>query len=418
MPCTTSIPAESRLCAAWECAAQPGTTFALDNGDTVTILSRGSRNVTAGPDYLDAVVVLAGRTLVGDIELHVNEGEWFSHGHATDRRYYRVVLHVVASRATNRTTSLPTVVLPVDSASCQEAAHHESPDVEGHLLSTLAWERLLRLTEQAGADVQGRGPLAAMPWILRRAAGILGRPVNVGPMHEYVRRIVHQVNDSSDPTREVDDRMLLGVCGYAPDLLENDLRSRVSEYGCFGLSTGVPIAWRRDVRPSASPGRRILAVARITRALVSGDMFLLVVQQVLQGGVAAGADALVASVGGTAILGTERARTLVFDAVIPASLALAASSAEYRLIDQLIAAWRCAPALGTNAVVRTFQRLHLDGRPLVGGFWQAGAIEYQSRYGRSPGVRGAAVTGAQHRGWRVREPLGARRAQSTTTYLQ
>ncbi len=65
------------------------------DGRTVEIREKGVRNYDAGPDFLDALIVVGGQMQRGDIEIHPVAGDWFLHGHHRDPRYNNVVLHVV-----------------------------------------------------------------------------------------------------------------------------------------------------------------------------------------------------------------------------------------------------------------------------------------------------------------------------------
>jgi len=65
------------------------------DGRAVEVREKGARNYDAGPDFLDALIVIGGEMLRGDIEIHPVAGDWFLHGHHRDPRYNSVVLHVV-----------------------------------------------------------------------------------------------------------------------------------------------------------------------------------------------------------------------------------------------------------------------------------------------------------------------------------
>ncbi|CAN5500424.1 DUF2851 family protein [soil metagenome] len=69
------------------------------DGAQVQIVSPGTLNEHAGPDFSEARVRLlregqAPLLLVGDVEIHRTSKEWEEHGHQRDPRYNRVVLHV------------------------------------------------------------------------------------------------------------------------------------------------------------------------------------------------------------------------------------------------------------------------------------------------------------------------------------
>lgn len=61
----------------------------------VEVIDTGMQNHQAGPDFFNAKVRIADATWVGNVEIHVDERDWFRHGHHTDKAYNNVVLHVV-----------------------------------------------------------------------------------------------------------------------------------------------------------------------------------------------------------------------------------------------------------------------------------------------------------------------------------
>ncbi|HVT74181.1 MAG TPA: DUF2851 family protein [Lacunisphaera sp.] len=68
---------------------------ALADGRPLVIRSPGAWNLLGGPDFHGARLAIAGREVVGDIEVHFHVSDWRSHDHAADPAYRRVVLHVV-----------------------------------------------------------------------------------------------------------------------------------------------------------------------------------------------------------------------------------------------------------------------------------------------------------------------------------
>ena len=65
------------------------------SGETVSVLHPGAWNRLSGPDFRGARLVLDGRELTGDVEVHFHADAWVQHGHDTDPAYANVVLHVV-----------------------------------------------------------------------------------------------------------------------------------------------------------------------------------------------------------------------------------------------------------------------------------------------------------------------------------
>jgi hypothetical protein len=60
------------------------------------VIFRGLPSDAGGPDYQEAVLSVSDKRVVtGDIEFHVNSGDWYRHGHHLNPRYNGVILHVV-----------------------------------------------------------------------------------------------------------------------------------------------------------------------------------------------------------------------------------------------------------------------------------------------------------------------------------
>ncbi|HID21867.1 MAG TPA: DUF2851 family protein, partial [Planctomycetaceae bacterium] len=66
------------------------------------IKEKGTRNYDAGPDIVNALIVINGEMKRGDVEIHSLAGDWFIHGHSEDPRYNNVILHVVTMQCSER----------------------------------------------------------------------------------------------------------------------------------------------------------------------------------------------------------------------------------------------------------------------------------------------------------------------------
>ena len=86
---------EHALQSIWYEQLFPADKLALEDGRAVRVLSPGWWNRGEGPDFKNAQIEFAGRLRTGDVEIHMNHGAWTAHGHQDDRRYDRVILHVV-----------------------------------------------------------------------------------------------------------------------------------------------------------------------------------------------------------------------------------------------------------------------------------------------------------------------------------
>ena len=66
-------------------------------GEPVAVEHPGDWNLEAGPDFLNAVLLVGKgkRRVSGDLEIHIHPSGWNQHGHATDPRYANVRFHIV-----------------------------------------------------------------------------------------------------------------------------------------------------------------------------------------------------------------------------------------------------------------------------------------------------------------------------------
>ncbi|MCB0661124.1 MAG: DUF2851 family protein [Saprospiraceae bacterium] len=62
---------------------------------SVIIKKFGVLNTNAGPDFLDARVIIDGTLWAGNIEFHILSSDWYKHKHNLDRAYDNVILHIV-----------------------------------------------------------------------------------------------------------------------------------------------------------------------------------------------------------------------------------------------------------------------------------------------------------------------------------
>lgn len=65
------------------------------DGREVNVIFPGYHNFDAGPDFLQAVVVIDNMRWVGSVEIHCRSSDWLRHNHQNDEKYKSVILHVV-----------------------------------------------------------------------------------------------------------------------------------------------------------------------------------------------------------------------------------------------------------------------------------------------------------------------------------
>jgi hypothetical protein len=96
---------EAELAARWAAGAWRGATLRTLSGATYRLAFEGRRNGGPGPDFRDAALetVDGARLLadLADIELRLHARDWMGHGHHTDWRDNRVILHIALDAASS-----------------------------------------------------------------------------------------------------------------------------------------------------------------------------------------------------------------------------------------------------------------------------------------------------------------------------
>ena len=83
-------------------------------GKTLTIKSRGSKNLDQGPDFVNARIILDDTEWAGNIEIHLTTSEWMHHGHSNDANYKKYLGHGAADELAKRQTSTPKGLIGAD----------------------------------------------------------------------------------------------------------------------------------------------------------------------------------------------------------------------------------------------------------------------------------------------------------------
>jgi hypothetical protein len=87
--------------------------LATIDGRFLKVIQPGTLNRGSGPDFRDAIVVLEGKTLRGDIEFHRSIADWKAHSHDVDAKYNSVILHVVLRGNSDVTSTLSASGRPI-----------------------------------------------------------------------------------------------------------------------------------------------------------------------------------------------------------------------------------------------------------------------------------------------------------------
>ncbi len=153
---------EKHLQQYWDSISFPQTILST-TGQEITVIGGGILNHNAGPDFLLAELVVGNERRTGDVEMHLAEGDWESHGHAADERYASVILHVVLEKTTKKRETAAgfypehTIVLPEIPVEFQRPdpppAGCQDVPISGaeKTLFELGWQRLQGKSAQCNA---------------------------------------------------------------------------------------------------------------------------------------------------------------------------------------------------------------------------------------------------------------------------
>ena len=359
----------------WKRRAARQEEFRTGAGTRIRVLYPGRTGTSAGPDFRDALVDVEGLGLVrGDVEIHLRQRDWDSHGHGDDPNYNGVVLHGALDVDEPETvlhsgTSAQVVSL---SQLLDEADGSEPDDQAGVEAISVLWDFLARhgyprpgTSQEAAALLDRAGDER-----FRRKAATLGRFVSEqGPEQTLYEALMEGLGyrhnqqpfvklAQAAPIAELRRTMLPVLAEQRPMVLRHRLLVLSGLEGADfdarrKLPAGIgPAMERKDwhlfrVRPSNHPAVRIagaaVLVARFLEpGLVPGlaEMSSSPKQLITTLTVESGK-------GGTAPVGTGRARDLAVNAVLPLLHSLDGGG-ESAYLDL----YRRFPNLQENEVVR------------------------------------------------------------------
>lgn len=65
------------------------------NKESIEVLNQGTHNIDSGPDFFNAKIKINETIWAGNVEIHINSSDWFTHNHHKDKAYNNVILQVV-----------------------------------------------------------------------------------------------------------------------------------------------------------------------------------------------------------------------------------------------------------------------------------------------------------------------------------
>jgi len=380
---------EADLSLIWQGQRFPPEALTTADGRAVEVVNPGRRGGGAGPDFVDAVVLLDGVERRGDVELHVRASAFRGHGHDKDPAYTSLALHVVY-RADERETRLQSGALvpvaafaPWLAGRAQELASWlQAPEIWQQpcrdAISRLGEDAVLAALEQAGerrfADRVARlrpqiALLGAEEALWRALLDTLG----VGGDREGFRRLAAVFPASlarrvADPEAALSYVAGLGAAADEEQALPAPLQPPLRSFG----------------RPANRPGLRLAGLAALvkradgltgTRAEARGDGPLSAMALASLADATSNREGLVAAWRAPPRIGPARAQELLINAVLPFAAARGLPRPALEAMRRLPA----SPSYGKTAFLEANLR-PARGRIARNALQSQGLLDYVARW--------------------------------------
>ncbi|MCP3968630.1 MAG: DUF2851 family protein [Lentisphaerae bacterium] len=253
----------------------------------IEVRSPGRWNNEAGPDFKNASLVIDGKPVTGDVEIHLKASDWFAHNHHNDQNYDRVVLHVVAKNdfSDERRDELP----PMLCLSCTDNTDFDSFAKCAALYNRMGTERTGRMLVNAGLKRYEDKKRAILRSMLEQGAengcwktlfDAAGFKRNRREFAELFDRLCCYPFETINDSFEI---VIWGESGLLPDLSVEQLQPEMNSYADAvwkkwwktRWTANKEIKWSSGGRPSNSPYRRIAVIISWYKAFATKPINLL-----------------------------------------------------------------------------------------------------------------------------------------------
>lgn len=257
--------------------------IAVNDKNNWVMLSPGTWNLEAGPDFLNAKFTKNDETITGDVEIHKKTSDWAIHGHHNDALYQNVVLHVVARDDSEdcspdmaeKLPLIPMFKLQPKNKSARLAMADKFPHGRcENIFTAIDDKKLEQLFKQAGMkrlrekvdifleDMCSNGINSAF---LKRIFDACGYKKNRPQFNQLFQRF----NAYDDLSPAAAEAVLWGESGLLPDPVTAELDPTMQQFVSrlwetwwqYRRDASTAISWvRSGIRPMNSPERRIAAL--------------------------------------------------------------------------------------------------------------------------------------------------------------
>jgi hypothetical protein len=219
---------------------------------SLKIISTGTLNNEAGPDFLNAKIKIGDRIYKGDIEVHIKTSDWRAHSHHTNPAYQNVILHAVEKDDSNGTTPAIPIFLFSDAIRqttpkeihCPLFANTPSIEATGKTLKDAGLIRFRNNTNSIAHEMLKNGVEKTFSKQIFKAAGFKKNSNNFIELFErFSNYDIKELKKSNTL-----DAVLWGESCLLPEASLTDSPKEISEF--------LEEIWRKwwMIRKSASPG--------------------------------------------------------------------------------------------------------------------------------------------------------------------
>lgn len=344
----------------------------LKSGEALQISDPGKLNHGAGPDFLNATIWMGSVRFHGSVEIHMNEEEWFEHGHHRDANFNSVMLHVVLSSG-GRTAvmqdenTIPTLVLDkylnrslhkllrvkqsgaLPCAGQVQFIHQKAFERQVEKVHREYFEyKVNELLECYPAEM-----VPSMAWksaLIRKIYSVLGIPNNREVMEQLFLKVYSSVNKAEN-FEEAE-----GIINQA----------------AFPDNEKSSLSWKQSgMRPASRPDRRIRQAAALHFAILYKPF-----KTFMTDGVSSWEE-LIAGLSSDKLPGKSRLDILYATVFLPAIYLLGDLFHSENLKDQSYRVWRDGTLALPNEVVRPFKK---SGFQITQGVKKVGLAHQYKRY--------------------------------------
>jgi len=400
------------------------TELATTAGERINVIHPGRSSNTSGCDFQDAVFILNGEKITGNIEVHVKSSQWHSHGHHRDLKYNSIDLHIVwwhDSRVPILLQSgktVPTICLSSfinrtlddlnkginqsgNPLACCPAISKDTNIASLNRLLTAAGEE--RFAAKADAFRQALNKEDAGQVLYRGIARALGYAQNAEPCEELANRLPINIIDgikhqADSATRQA---LILGVAGLLPSQRHRLVRdSEADKLETIWQSIHTAETMQESnwcffrVRPDNFPTRRLIALSHLISQYGKKGLLQETLKLIRKSPLGAEhrwlGNSLVISGQGywanhfdfgiaqkrcSALLGRERASAISINTILPFACAWGELNTDLKLKKKAAEVYHGYPQTGDNELTRYMkQQLRLKQEVRLSACQQQGLI--------------------------------------------